>query len=152
SGLRRCSSANSCTASRLARRGGASLAPERAFLMLAIPFGAALLVALPPSAAPDEGYHLGRIWTLSEGHLRLPAPGESALSIPRSIAELSRAVNGEEIPSRPPRRGWGELRSLAAQPVEPGQRVYLNLGAAYPPSVYLPSLIGVGLARAFGLP
>ena len=61
-----------------------------------IPFGAALLVALPPSAAPDEGYHLGRIWTLSEGHLRLPAPGESALSIPRSIAELSRAVNGEE--------------------------------------------------------
>lgn len=120
--------------------------------MLAIPFGLAFAVALPPSAAPDEGYHLGRVWTLCEGHLRLPGPGDPPLSIPRSIPELFRAVNGERIPSEPPRRSLAELGALLSQPLAPARRVNLNLGGAYPPLTYAATLIGVGIGRALGLP
>jgi uncharacterized membrane protein len=126
--------------------------PERAFLALALPLGVLLGVTVPPAAAPDEGFHLGRVWILADGNPGLLGEKAPPAPIPRAIPELYRAVNGDEFPPRPhprPLHGW---RALAGRPVDAAQPVNLRYAGSSPPLVYLPALAGVAAGRALGLP
>jgi hypothetical protein len=126
--------------------------PARAFAVLALLLGAALAATLPPTAAPDEGLHLARVWTLTQGRLLPPGPATAPAWIPQAIPALHFAVNGATVPASVVPRSPGETLALAAAPVAPGRTVRLLQGGAYPPVVYLPAVLGVGVGRLLGLP
>jgi uncharacterized membrane protein len=124
--------------------------PERAFLALAVPLGLAFALALPPGAAPDEGPHLGRVWTLLDGRWLPPGPARPA-PIPSSIAGLHRTIN-EGAPRTVIRRSVGATLALATAPLEP-ERTRLLVGVSpYSPLPYAPAAAAVALGRAIGAP
>jgi uncharacterized membrane protein len=130
-----------------------TLTPERAFLGLALALGGAIAAVLPPTGAPDEGAHLGRVFALAEGDWGVGGEGRPSPTFPRSIAELHLLVTPEgAFPPRPPRRSLEQWSALLRRPLEPERRVGLRQGGAHPPVVYLPALPGVWLGSALGLP
>jgi hypothetical protein len=128
------------------------ISPARAFAGLALALGAALGAALPPMAAPDEGVHLARVWTLTQGRLLPPRDGAQPAWIPQAIPALFFAVNGPSVPARVLPRTVGQTLALAAAPVAPDRRVRLIAGPVYSPVVYLPAVLAVGLGRVLALP
>jgi uncharacterized membrane protein len=126
------------------------LSPERAFLALAAPLGLAFALVLPPGAAPDEGPHLGRVWTLLDGRWLPPGPSAPA-PIPASIAVLHHTVN-EGAPRTVIRRSVGATLALATAPLEPERTRMLVAVNPYSPLVHGPAALAVGLGRAVGAP
>ena len=124
--------------------------PARVFAVLAAIAGVAFTCALPPSAAPDESRHLSRVYLMSEGRFAVPGTTPPRVSVPKSLGELHRAVEGEKF-RHPPRRSVREVAALAIRPLEPERRAGVANAGTYPPLVYLPHLVGVAPARWIGL-
>jgi len=124
--------------------------PARVFAILAGVAGLALAFAMPPGAAPDETRHLSRVVLMSEGSFGVPGLRPPRASVPKSIPELHRAIEGPDFRA-PPRRTIGELAALAATPLDPDRRVGIANAGTYPPIVYVPQLVGVAPARWLGL-
>jgi len=120
--------------------------PVRVFALVAAIAGTALTCALPPSAAPDESRHLSRVYLMSEGHFGVPGTVPPRRTVPKSIPDLYRAVEGSDF-RHPPRRKLGQLAALFAQPLEPERRVGVANAGTHPPLVYLPHLVGVTIGR-----
>jgi len=125
--------------------------PERAYLALASVFGVALGIAVPPGAAPDETPHLSRVYVISEGYLGVPGERTRTVTIPRSLPELHRWVNGDSWPPEVPPRTPAAMAALLERPLVPAQRVQLHNAGTHPPLAYAPQLPGVWLGRLLGL-
>ncbi len=121
--------------------------PEHVFAAIAVVAGLLLAFAMPPGAAPDETRHLSRVYAMSEGIFRVPGTKPPRVMIPKSIPDLYRAVNGNEWPKPPPARAISEMASFLDQPLDPSLRVGVANAGTYPPTVYLPHLIGVAPGR-----
>jgi uncharacterized membrane protein len=124
--------------------------PARVFAILAGVAGLALAFAMPPGAAPDETRHLSRVFLMSEGVFGVPGLRPPRASVPKSIPELHRAIEGPDFRA-PPKRTIGELAALAETPLDPDRRVGIANAGTYPPIVYVPQLVGVAPARWLGL-
>lgn len=123
-----------------------------AFLVLAVGFGLAFLLATPPYGSPDENKHLARAYLVSEGHLSPPgrAPGAGA-SIPRSLVELYERLAHPLPPAAPRRYTVGSLLEHLHQPLVPAVRTRLSYVGVYSPIVYLPQALGVWVGRELEL-
>lgn len=121
--------------------------PEHVFAAIAVVAGLLLAFAMPPGAAPDETRHLSRVYAMSEGIFRVPGTKPPRVMIPKSIPDLYRAVNGTEWPKPPPARTISEMVSFLDQPLDPSLRVGIANAGTYPPTVYLPHLLGVTPGR-----
>ena len=120
----------------------------RAFAVLGMVYGLALLVVTPPFGSPDEQIHLARAYLISEGHFRVPgqAPGSEA-SVPRSIAALFKRM-AHTKPARPPRtyRASDLVRTLR-QPLNPEARVRAGYLGAHGPIAYAPQALAIFVGR-----
>jgi uncharacterized membrane protein len=121
--------------------------PEHVFATIALVAGLLLAFAMPPGAAPDETRHLSRVYAMSEGIFRVPGTKPPRVMIPKSIPDLYRAANGTEWPKPPPARTISEMASFLDQPLDPSLRVGIANAGTYPPTVYLPHLLGVAPGR-----
>lgn len=131
----------------------AALCPTRAFLGLALGFGAAFLAITPPLQAPDEGRHLLRAFLVAEGTwLADRVPGEVAsVSVPRSLLEMKTrlAPAGDD---RGGRQDPARLRAELREGLWPDDRVRVSLPSVYSPLPYAPQALGVLAGRALGAP
>ena len=121
--------------------------PEHVFATIALVAGLLLAFVMPPGAAPDETRHLSRVYAMSEGIFRVPGTKLPRVTIPKSIPDLYRAVNGKEWPKPPPARTIAETAAFLDQPLDPSLRVGIANAGTYPPTVYLPHLLGVAPGR-----
>ena len=124
--------------------------PVRVFVVLATVAGLVLAFVMPPSAAPDESRHLSRVYLMSEGRFGVPGTVGPRASVPKSIPELYRAIEGADH-EHPPLHTVGEIAAFLHQPLDPERRVGIANAGTYPPVVYLPHLIGVAFGRWLGL-
>lgn len=124
--------------------------PARAFAVVAAVAGVLLAIAMPPSAAPDETRHLSRVWLMSEGIFRVPGKTPPRETVPKSIPELYRWIQGPDW-QHPPRHTPGEIAALLATPIDAERTIGVANAGTYPPTVYLPHLAGVAPGRWLGL-
>jgi uncharacterized membrane protein len=120
--------------------------PVRTFVAVALAGGVAIALAMPPGAAPDETRHLSRVWVMSEGRFDVPGRREPRATVPKSLSELHRTIQGEDY-TRPPRRTIAETAALLDQPIDAARRGRIANAGTYPPLVYAPHWIGVTLGR-----
>ena len=124
-----------------------NLAPDKAFLVIAILFGLAYLAITPPFMVPDEREHFYRAYSISQGQLS----GGTTL-LPRSVVDF--AEPSRSIPGFPDRKI--SLRATLAAwntPLLPGQLATADFPGAsvYSPLVYLPHVVGILLGRLLQL-
>jgi len=123
--------------------------PEHAFLLLAILFGLAFVVVVPPLDPPDENYHLARAYLLSEGRLSLPgrAPGYEA-SIPGSFVALHTPREHRDFRWSHP---VAEITGMFGKPLDPERRISLFGVVLYNPVVYAAPAAVMAIGRPLGL-
>ncbi len=134
-------------ATRVARR----IRPDLAFVALAIPFGAALLVLTPPFQVADEENHFRRSFHLSEGHVIAVKNGDyTGASLPRSLERFYGPF--KDVRTHPEQKTtWQQIRDSAAVNCEPGDREFTPFSntAIHPPLTYVPQAVGIAAARLF---
>lgn len=136
-----------------------SVRPDHAFLLVALVFGVALAVLVPPFQVPDEPQHFYRAFQVSElgllvkviiaGGQRRDAFTPGAL-LPKSLAALVDSSDVRTTRFRPdrkvsPSKFLGELHT----PLNAHDREYLPV-ARYPPAGYLPQALGIAVGRMLG--
>lgn len=120
------------------------LSIEKKFLLISIPIGAMMLIAIPLGNIPDERAHFARAWELSEFHL---------------ISKISDdgTTSGRELPV--------EIDLLVKETFnykETKSNLYLNSGekkfvgfpntSLYSFAGYLPQILGIWVGRLLNLP
>jgi uncharacterized membrane protein/Tfp pilus assembly protein PilF len=126
-----------------------SLKPEWVFLLLALPFGVALVVLTAPFESPDEESHLRRAFELSEGHVVAIKEGNyTGDFLPRSLQTLfERFV---PIRSRPESKTSArDILDAAAIRIDSGERTFVRFSntAIHSPLPYLPQTLAIFVAR-----
>ncbi len=118
--------------------------PEHVFLLLFVPLSLAMMAILPVNRAPDEEYHLLRIWQISIGEWFPNAQNQGVFYQPVNLND-----------------GWGyrnqtlTLTELAALPdpiLDTSSYIVSNVGTntgVYPVNNYLPQALGLALFRLF---
>jgi len=133
-----------------AMRWSGALEPQTAFVVLALVFGVAMVVATPPLDAPDEPRHLQRAWLLSEGRVLVPGAqrgegGAFPVSLTRLHVPYTRGTSGC-------RHETDELRRWLHVPLEPGRRMdEIRTPIPYGPVGYLAQAAVMALGRGLGL-
>ncbi len=125
---------------------------ERFFLVLALPFGLALLVVTPPFQAPDESVHFYRSYQVSElGLLATERGGLIGGELPSSLSRLvPHFLDLHFFPDR--KQDIGVLRAQFAVALNPHEREFVDFrsSAFYSPIPYIPQAIGIAAGRFFG--
>lgn len=133
--------------------------PSEVFLVLAVVFGVVFCFRLVPLSGTDEFTHFPRAYQIQDGKLteqKLPDGqfgGYIPVNIDRMVSDyrdLSRKSTGEEFKTTA-RMLNSEYALRKDAGVEHVPAVF-GSDAVYPPWSYFPSIIGIRLARAFGLP
>ena len=139
------------TASLLARW----IAPERAFAVIALLFGNALVFVIPPFQAADEPFHFLRAYQITDGVFisrQLDARGIAAGTFPVSLYQVWLPFS--HIGFHPSAKASGQdIRDAMRIRLNPDQRMLISLPttAHYSPACYLPQCLGIVVGRALGV-
>jgi len=132
--------------------------PESVFLVLASLVGLACLILTPPFQVADEPSHFFRIVQIAEGRVVGERRGaESGGEIPSALVAMEEhffdgnAASGEV---RWDRNKWTDVVSWLTQRTDLSARRFVDFRnmTRYAPVVYLPQVVGVGIARILNLP
>jgi len=133
--------------------------PEYIFVFLALIFGALFIFRLPPLSGTDEFTHFPRLYQISEGTLNEQSIGNHQFggklpininSMINSYRNLSRYSPGQSYLD-----AAKQLNQQYSKISNPGKRkVTANFTSTviYPPWAYIPSLLGLILAKAAKVP
>jgi len=139
------------TASLLARW----IAPERAFAVIALVFGNALVFVIPPFQAADEPYHLLRAYQITDGVFisrQLDARGVAMGEFPVSLYQVWLPFShiGFHLSAK---ASLQDIRDALRIRLNPNQRMRITIPstAYYSPACYLPQCLGIILGRALGV-
>ena len=130
--------------------------PERVFAFIALVFGTALVLTIPPFQSADEPYHLLRAYEITEGvliHRQVDARGVAAGNLPASLYQIWLPFS--HIGFHPERRASvQDIRDALHVPLNPGRRIFITFAntAHYSPVCYLPQSFGIILGRVLGAP
>jgi uncharacterized membrane protein len=131
------------------------ISPARLFIAVGVIFGIPWTLVTPPFQAPDEDLHFCRAWQLSEGHLfGREYQGVRGDSLPVSLIETITRINpGLRFHSKEQRQDPARIRFYLKQPLQSGVRAFYPFPTSviYPPTAYLPQIIGITAARLLGL-
>jgi uncharacterized membrane protein/tetratricopeptide (TPR) repeat protein len=123
--------------------------PEWFFLAMALPFGIAFLIIIPPFQVPDEEAHLRRAFQISEGRIIAEKRAEgTGDALPPGMEELYyrfKAMKGrpQEKTSAGAIRDSAGITWFARKP----EFVVFSNSAIHPPLTYLPQALGLFVAR-----
>ena len=130
--------------------------PHRAFLCIALVFGTALVLLIPPFQSADEPEHFLRTYQITEGALvsrQRDIRGIAGGFLPASLYDLwlpfSRIGFHPEI-----KVSVRQIANAMRIPLRPGERIFITFPntAHYCPTCYLPQCLGILLGRVLRLP
>jgi uncharacterized membrane protein len=130
--------------------------PERVFAIIALVFGHALVLTIPPFQSADEPFHLLRAYEITEGvliHRQVDARGIAAGYLPASLYQIWLPFS--HIGFHPERRASvRDIRDAMRVTLNPGERIFITFPntAYYSPVCYLPQCLGIILGRVLGVP
>jgi uncharacterized membrane protein len=126
----------------------ARLSVERVYLVVALVWGIALIILVPPFQTVDEHAHYYRAWSVAQGQLVVPASGH--VNLPEGADALPSRYPYQELikglTSIPLSSYWRDLRSpLGTHYVRSS-----SFAAEYGPIGYLPQAAGLTVIRLAG--
>lgn len=127
------------------------------FLALSLVFGVIFSVITPLLWGADEGSHVARVWSITNGEITpqvFPDPGGPNYGgpVPVSVRDLiqwaTRTTGDHPEPPRPQIENPAELDQIAAQPLDtPTVEIGFVNTTIYSPLAYVPALVGAVVAR-----
>lgn len=132
--------------------------PEIVFLAVAPILGLACLILTPPFQVADEPSHFFRIVQIAEGKIFGVRKGaESGGEIPSALVAMrDHFVDGDPASGavRWDRNKWASVTPYLTRRTDLSERQFVDFRnmARYAPVVYLPQVVGVGIARVLNLP
>lgn len=126
--------------------------PAASFVVLALVFGAAFGVAIPPGQAPDEAAHLFSAYLVSEGAFGPEVRhGVPTASVPRWVKRTDYAFRSQlfHIPSWKPKTKFPGATFRAIEEV-PASRADAQFKWVYSPLSYAPQATALAAARTAG--
>jgi len=129
---------------------------EYVFLVIALAWGVAQVLIVPPLQVPDEGDHWFRAWALTDG--QLTADRQGMITLPGVFARtVDLYVRFESIGRGVPvslegQAGFSGYEDLFNSPGPSGTVRVASRVLNYGPVGYLPQAVGVGLGRLVGAP
>ncbi len=117
---------------------------ENLFLLLFVPLSLGMMAVLPLNRAPDEQYHLLRIWQISIGQWFPTAANQGIFYEPVNL------LNTWSLPND--RTTLMQLVTIADPVLDTGEYIVSNVGTntgVYPVNNYLPQALGLALFRLF---
>ncbi len=133
--------------------------PEYIFLFLALVFGMLFIFRLPPLSGTDEFTHFPRVYQISEGIFNEQSIGNHQFGgkLPINVNDMINAYRN--LSRHSPGQGYlnaaKQLNAQYGQISNPGTtKVTANFTSTiiYPPWAYIPSLIGLSIAKITKLP
>lgn len=129
--------------------------PPKAFLFLATVFGVLFVVLVPPFQAIDEVTHYWRAYQIA-GLEIMPSKVVNGAGVGGALPDSVRKTSAELLadPHDPNYKyGWDEFYSYTNQPLmrQKSSIQTFEGSSVYPPTVYLPQSIGIGLTKVFDL-
>jgi uncharacterized membrane protein len=130
--------------------------PHRAFAVIALVFGTALVLLIPPFQSQDEIPHFLRAYQISEGifisrHKDLNGLDGEYLpaSLQKIISPFTKMFSRTEI-----KASVSDIRQALGVPLDPRIRVFFAFAntAHYCPTSYMASCVGITAGRLMGLP
>lgn len=134
------------------------LRPERVFLVFGLLLGLACVLLTPPFQVADEAEHFFRIVQITDGQIIGDRRGsESGGLVPAALVEMRNYFLDGDITSGAvhwDRTKWAGLKPYLTQRTDMTRMTFQDFRGTtlYNPVVYLPQIIGVGMARALNLP
>ncbi|MGD0461318.1 MAG: DUF2142 domain-containing protein [Tepidisphaeraceae bacterium] len=129
--------------------------PHRAFAVIALVFGTALVLVVPPFQSPDESLHFLRAYQITEGGFvahEMDQSGSIGATLPISLDRVSapflKLFHHPEI-----KASFADIRQAWRLPLDPQFRalqIFPNT-AHYCPTCYVGQCLGIGLGRALAL-
>jgi len=130
--------------------------PHRAFLFIALVFGTALVLLIPPFQSADEPYHFLRAYQITEGEFvarQKDIRGIAGGYLPISLYELWLPFS--KIGFHPEVKvSLRQIEDGMRIPLHPSDRIFITFPntAHYCPTCYMPQSLGIALGRALHLP
>ena len=131
------------------------IAPERAFAVIALVFGNALVLIIPPFQAADEPYHFLRAYQITDGRFisrQLDARGVAMGEFPVSLYQVWLPFShiGFNLSAK---ASLQDIRDALRIRLNPDQRMRITIPstAYYSPVCYLPQCAGIMVGRALGV-
>jgi hypothetical protein len=130
--------------------------PERVFAVIALVFGTALVLTIPPFQSADEPLHFFRAYEITEGvliHRQVDARGIAAGYLPASLYKIWLPFS--HLGFHPERRASvRDIRDVMRVPLNPRERIFITFPgtAHFSPMCYLPQCLGIILGRVVGAP
>jgi uncharacterized membrane protein len=128
------------------------IAPERAFAVIALLFGNALILVIPPFQAADEPYHFLRAYQITDGVFisrQLDARGVATGEFPVSLYQVWLPFShiGFHLSAK---ASLQDIRDALRIRLNPNQRMRITIPstAYYSPACYLPQCLGIVVGRA----
>src|ERR1700722_5732895 len=131
------------------------LRPHRAFAVIALVFGTALVVIVPPFQSPDETFHFLRTYQITEGDFVAHEKNERDLvggTLPISLDQVAspflKMFHRPEI-----KASVDDIRQALRIPLDPSNcafQIFPNT-AHYCPTGYVGQCLGIGLGRALSV-
>ncbi len=123
---------------------------EYVYLAIAVPWGLALLVMMPPLQVPDEPAHLYRAWGLAQG--RFLPPRDFIESVPSNVHSLQQSLPVRSIgdPTPYPDYPWNRIGPLLSESIS---KEHVTIATGVPsqnPVAYAPQALGVLVAKLTG--
>jgi uncharacterized membrane protein len=109
---------------------------ESLYLFVALLWGLALLLVVPPFQAPDEQSHYLRAWSVSQG--QLVANRDATVRVPADVASLPERIGSFVVDWSKNDYSLSEAFRLLDEPISGGQVDAAGSAAAYGPLGYLP--------------
>lgn len=128
-----------------------NIKPEKAFLIIALIFGAAFLVSTPPFQVFDEPEHFYKAIYLGEGHVLPVKEGYGAgIYVPQSAFESIRTF--QNLPSRSENKvDLNDIKSLLKVHFNEKYKVFMDMSGksiiTYSPVPYLASAVFIDAAK-----
>ena len=131
------------------------IAPERAFAVIALVFGNALVLVIPPFQAADESFHFLRAYQITDGVFVSRQPdargvpmGEFPVSLFQVWLPFSHMGFNPSV-----KASLQDIRDALRIRLNPNRRMQIALPstAYYSPACYLPQCLGIIVGRALGV-
>jgi uncharacterized membrane protein len=120
---------------------------EHLYVAVALAWGLAMVLIVPPFQAPDEPAHYLRAWSVAD--LQLAMPADQIVQVPQNVASLPARIGSATSNWTSNSYSTTKARSLLWEPISP-KDVDSGGAAAYGPIGYVPQAVGVDVARLLG--
>lgn len=119
-----------------------------AYLVLALSFGLALVVIVPPFQTNDAPEHYARSWAIAEGQLFVGEGG--AVELPSNVSSLFDDMQAGYVMWGSVPYDAGATLSRLGDEVSADSVEHVTVTGTYSPVGYLPQALGIDLVRLFG--